>query len=188
MRCSVQATQKLYRDGLFQTGDIMEQIAADQIRWVDRRSNIIKLAQGEFVSVSRLESDYMGGSMLIYQMFIYGSSLRSYLLATIVPSPGAPHISPAVAGQDPCRGDSSASPLCRYLRPAKILTSKVIANATPASPRSIRLQGCWVRFWPAHGQHFSLLRQVQQADRLCGCIQRDANYQQPSCVLGSVEI
>ena len=121
----------------------MEQIAADQIRWVDRRSNIIKLAQGEFVSVSRLESDYMGGSMLIYQMFIYGSSLRSYLLATIVPSPGAPHISPAVAGrsgQVPCRGDSSASPLCRYLRHA-ILTSKVIVNATPASPRSIRLQG-----------------------------------------------
>ena len=47
--------------------------------------------QGEFVSVGRLEATYAGNSDLINQMYIYGSSLRSYLLATVIPSPCKPH-------------------------------------------------------------------------------------------------
>ena len=42
--------------------------------------------QGEFVSTSRLEATYAGNSDLIHQMYIYGSGLRSYLLAAVVPS------------------------------------------------------------------------------------------------------
>ena len=44
--------------------------------------------QGEFVSVGRLEATYSGNSDLINQMYIYGSGLRSYLLAAVVPSEG----------------------------------------------------------------------------------------------------
>ena len=44
--------------------------------------------QGEFVSVGRLEATYSGNSDLINQMYIYGSGLRSYLLAVVVPSEG----------------------------------------------------------------------------------------------------
>ena len=44
--------------------------------------------QGEFVSVGRLEATYAGNSDLINQMYIYGSGLRSYLLAVVVPSEG----------------------------------------------------------------------------------------------------
>ena len=84
-----QATQELFKDGLVCTGDIMEQREANKLVWIDRRKNIMKLAQGEYVSVSRLEQDYIGSSPLIHQMFIYGSGLRSYLLAVVVPSPGA---------------------------------------------------------------------------------------------------
>ena len=47
--------------------------------------------QGEFVSTSRLEAIYSGNSSLIHQMYIYGSSLRSYLLAAVIPSPRKPH-------------------------------------------------------------------------------------------------
>ena len=39
--------------------------------------------------MGRLEAVYAGSSPLIHQMYIYGSGLRSYLLAVVIPSPGA---------------------------------------------------------------------------------------------------
>lgn len=49
----------------------------------------ISLAQGEYVCVSQLEVTYTASSQAIRQMFIYGKSLRDYLLAVIVPTEGA---------------------------------------------------------------------------------------------------
>jgi fatty acid CoA ligase FadD9 len=46
---------------------------------------VIKLPQGEFVAVSRLESAF-GDSPLVHQAYIYGNSARAYLLAVIVPT------------------------------------------------------------------------------------------------------
>ena len=41
------------------------------------------------MSVSRLEEIYVGNSKLIHQMYIYGNSLRAYLVAIVVPNLGA---------------------------------------------------------------------------------------------------
>ncbi|SOX54039.1 oxidoreductase [Mycobacterium ahvazicum] len=71
-------------DGYYKTGDIMAEVGPDRLRYVDRRNNVIKLAQGEFVAVSRLEALYSTSS-LIHQIYIYGNSERSFLLAVIVP-------------------------------------------------------------------------------------------------------
>ncbi|WP_340313476.1 carboxylic acid reductase [Rhizorhabdus argentea] len=72
-------------DGFLKTGDIMEQRGPDEIAWVDRRNNVIKLSQAEFVAVGPLETTYLGNSALISQIFLYGSAYRSYLLAVVVP-------------------------------------------------------------------------------------------------------
>jgi fatty acid CoA ligase FadD9 len=72
-------------DGYYKTGDIMAEVGPDRLRYVDRRNNVIKLAQGEFVAVSRLEALY-STSPLIRQIYIYGNSERSFLLAVIVPT------------------------------------------------------------------------------------------------------
>jgi fatty acid CoA ligase FadD9 len=72
-------------DGYYMTGDIMAEVAPDRLRYVDRRNNVIKLAQGEFVAVSRLEALY-ATSPLIHQIYVYGSSERSFLLAVVVPT------------------------------------------------------------------------------------------------------
>lgn len=72
-------------DGFLKTGDIMEQRGPDEVVWVDRRNNVIKLSQAEFVAVGPLEATYLGNSALISQIFLYGSSYRSYLLAVVVP-------------------------------------------------------------------------------------------------------
>jgi len=71
-------------DGYYKTGDIMAEVEADRLRFVDRRNNVIKLSQGEFVAVARLEALY-STSPLIRQIYIYGSSERSFLLAVVVP-------------------------------------------------------------------------------------------------------
>lgn len=74
-------------DGYYKTGDIMAEVGPDRLRYVDRRNNVIKLAQGEFVAVSRLEALY-STSPLIHQIYIYGNSARSFLLAVVVPTDG----------------------------------------------------------------------------------------------------
>ncbi|MFF1822791.1 carboxylic acid reductase [Kribbella sp. NPDC058245] len=72
-------------EGYYHTGDIMARVGEDRYVYVDRRSNVLKLAQGEFVAVSRLEALFVA-SPLIRQIFVYGNSARSYLLAVVVPT------------------------------------------------------------------------------------------------------
>lgn len=75
-------------DGYYRTGDVMAEIAPDQLRYVDRSKNVLKLSQGEFVAVANLEAIFAGAS-LVRQIFVYGNSERPNLLAVIVPTPEA---------------------------------------------------------------------------------------------------
>jgi fatty acid CoA ligase FadD9 len=75
-------------EGWYHTGDVMAEIGPDQLVYVDRRNNVLKLSQGEFVTVSKLEAAY-GGHPSVRQIFVYGNSARSYLLAVIVPTDDA---------------------------------------------------------------------------------------------------
>jgi fatty acid CoA ligase FadD9 len=72
-------------DGFYRTGDVVAEIGPDQLRYVDRRNNVLKLAQGEFVTVSKLEAIYTNCE-LVYQIYVYGSSERAFLLAVVVPT------------------------------------------------------------------------------------------------------
>ena len=73
-------------DGFVLTGDIMEQRGPDQLLYVDRRNDVIKLAQGEFVAAGSLGTTFESASEIINQVFVYGSATRSYLLAVVVPN------------------------------------------------------------------------------------------------------
>lgn len=75
-------------DGYYRTGDIMAEIAPDRLVYVDRRNNVLKLSQGEFVAISRLEAIF-STIPLVSQVFVHGSSERAYVLAVIVPKPEA---------------------------------------------------------------------------------------------------
>lgn len=72
-------------EGYYRTGDVMAEIAPDHLTYVDRRTNVLKLAHGEFVATTNLEAVY-SAAPLVRQIFVYGSSERSSLLAVIVPS------------------------------------------------------------------------------------------------------
>ncbi len=75
-------------DGYYRTGDVMAEIAPDRLVYVDRRNNVLKLAHGEFVAVANLEAVF-AGAPLVQQIFVYGNSERSDLLAVVVPTPEA---------------------------------------------------------------------------------------------------
>ncbi|EFV11917.1 carboxylic acid reductase [Segniliparus rugosus] len=71
--------------GYYKTGDVMAEIAPDHLVYVDRSKNVLKLSQGEFVAVAKLEAAY-GTSPYVKQIFVYGNSERSFLLAVVVPN------------------------------------------------------------------------------------------------------
>jgi fatty acid CoA ligase FadD9 len=80
------ATAALFDDdGYLLTGDIAEERGRDHIVLIDRRNDVLKLAQGEYVAVGALTAAYERGSELIHQIYIHGSSDKSYLLAVAVP-------------------------------------------------------------------------------------------------------
>ncbi|MDG4669078.1 carboxylic acid reductase [Mycobacterium sp. 236(2023)] len=75
-------------DGFYRTGDVVAELGPDQISYVDRRNNVLKLSQGEFVTVSKLEAVF-GDSPVVRQIYVYGNSARPYLLAVVVPTDDA---------------------------------------------------------------------------------------------------
>ena len=75
-------------DGYYRTGDIVAEVGPDHLVYLDRRNNVVKLSQGEFVAVSALEAS-LADSALIRQIYLYGNSARPYLLAVVVPTEAA---------------------------------------------------------------------------------------------------
>ena len=72
-------------DGYYRTGDVMAEIQPDHLVYVDRRNNVLKLANGEFVATTSLEGVYRAAP-LVRQIFVHGNSERSNLLAVVVPT------------------------------------------------------------------------------------------------------
>ncbi|GAA1483166.1 thioester reductase domain-containing protein [Gordonia sinesedis] len=76
-------------DGYYRTGDIVAETGPDELRYLDRRNNVLKLSQGEFVTVSAIEATLTAPP--IRQIYVYGNSSRPYLLAVVVPTEQALH-------------------------------------------------------------------------------------------------
>jgi long-chain acyl-CoA synthetase len=80
-------TQKAFKDGWYYTGDIVAVEKNGYVRVIDRKKDIFKLAQGEFVSPVRCEAVFHQ-SKFVEQICVYGDSLKNYLVAVIVPNEG----------------------------------------------------------------------------------------------------
>jgi fatty acid CoA ligase FadD9 len=76
-------------EGFYMTGDIVEERGLDHVVIIDRRNDILKLSQGEYVAIGRLETLFVSESDFIEQIYVYGNSLNSYLVAVVVPDMAA---------------------------------------------------------------------------------------------------
>ena len=72
-------------DGFYRTGDVMAQTGPDTYEYLDRRNNVLKLSQGEFVAVASLEATY-GGTPEVHQVALHGDSRHAFLVAVVVPT------------------------------------------------------------------------------------------------------
>jgi long-chain acyl-CoA synthetase len=68
-------------DGWFHTGDICSVDELGRFKIIDRRKNVLKLAQGEYISPERIENVYLANCGWIATAYVHGDSHQAFLVA-----------------------------------------------------------------------------------------------------------
>lgn len=70
-------------DGWFATGDICQVDELGRFSIIDRVKNLLKLAQGEYVSPEKVENSYLGSMNIFQQAYVHGDPFQSFLVAVM---------------------------------------------------------------------------------------------------------
>ena len=78
-----ETAKSLLPDGWFCTGDIATVDGRGRFQIIDRRKNVLKLAQGEYISPERIENIYLSHLSYLAMAYVHGDSLQTFLVAVL---------------------------------------------------------------------------------------------------------
>ena len=127
-------------DGWLHTGDIGRWNADGTLSIIDRKKNIFKLSQGEYVAAEKIEMA-VSKSPLVGQVWVYGNSQETCLVCVVVPD------FDALRSRGGFDADGDTEALCRIEAVRKLMLSEVTAEATEARlrpfevPKAVHVEG-----------------------------------------------
>eukprot|EP00668_Euglena_longa_P046571 GGOE01062256.1.p1 GENE.GGOE01062256.1~~GGOE01062256.1.p1 ORF type:complete len:741 (-),score=266.28 GGOE01062256.1:578-2605(-) len=141
--------EALDSEGWTHSGDIALWTLQGQLKIIDRKKNIFKLSQGEYIAPEKIENVYTK-STIIAQAFVYGDSFQSQLVAIIVPDAeasqafcenrGIPPKSIAQLCKDPAFKQVVLTEMNRVRKDAKLFgfehAADIHLEPTPFSPEN----------------------------------------------------
>lgn len=132
--------EALDADGWLHTGDIGEWSPEGTLRLLDRKKNIFKLAQGEYIAPEKIEN-VLSTCSYIGQLFIHGEGLRSFLVAIIVPNYDnlKPELAKLNLSHPETLEDSSAEQLLNTKDVRKVLLQQLKTSGLAAGLKSFEL-------------------------------------------------
>lgn len=96
-------------DGWFHSGDIGEIDSLGRLRIIDRKKNVLKLAQGEYISPERIENVYLGSTNILATAYVHGDPKESTLVAIFgIDLENFPPFASKALGRDVPAGDRNA--------------------------------------------------------------------------------
>ena len=99
--------------------------------------NLLKLSQGEYVALERIESLY-NACPVVFQLYVHGDSLQSYLIALVIPDPAQlAAIASKIWGTPVSEKDREA--LDRAIRDPKV--NEAVLQALTVQGKAAGLQG-----------------------------------------------
>lgn len=104
-----ETSKAMTEDGWFRTGDVCQIDEMGRFIIIDRRKNVLKLAQGEYISPERLEGVIMAEISYLAQAYVHGDSMQTFLVGIfgVAPDLFAPFAS-KVLGREIAQTDTDA--------------------------------------------------------------------------------
>ncbi|KAI4156419.1 MAG: hypothetical protein LQ341_000010 [Variospora aurantia] len=122
-----ETTKAVLPDGWFRTGDIASIDDKGRFRIIDRRKNVLKLAQGEYISPERIENIYMSHLTFLAQAYVHGDSVQTCLVAIfgVLPELFAPFASNVLGKNISAQDTQAISAACKNTKIRKAVVKEL---------------------------------------------------------------
>ncbi|KAJ3054930.1 long-chain fatty acid-CoA ligase [Rhizoclosmatium hyalinum] len=147
--------EALTDDGWLMTGDIAEWNEDGTLQIIDRKKNLVKLANGEYIAIEKLESTYKT-SKFVQNICVHADSEKSYCVALIVPVEAQIRAVASelnLAGIDAANGDYEEICARKEVRDKVLASLKDVAKSVGFKPAEVvgQVHLCHEEWTPQNG-------------------------------------